>query len=326
MAIASTSCCLTGDRRRLPGPRWPAASRRCRRRRRARGLRSGGGAARSGRGLWNLRLYMSGPVAAPDLQHVAETGGRHQRGLHAAPLGDGVDDDGRAVDEGDHRRRIDLRQRGWRASTPSAKLAGVVEAFAAQTRPDASSKATTSVKVPPMSTASADPRLRRRSPSPCHTGPSALLARAVQMTDVDAIDLTSDLGGDVPIAHVVEDQVTLAFVGITPAAAVAGDDADEIAAASGRLVTRPPRITLAVAAHDLEEVARSLLTTGNAPGPLHGAAERGEQEAAAVGLRTRNSRMVPNPPRRRPAPPPAATLSALRSMARGKACSMTSAG
>jgi hypothetical protein len=47
-------------------------------------------------------------VAASNLQHVAKTGGCHQRGLHAAPLGDGVDDHGRPMDEGDHRSRFDL--------------------------------------------------------------------------------------------------------------------------------------------------------------------------------------------------------------------------
>jgi hypothetical protein len=58
--------------------------------------------------LVELEVVHVRAVAASDLQHVAETGGCHERGLHAAPLGDGVDDDGRPVDEGDHGSRIDL--------------------------------------------------------------------------------------------------------------------------------------------------------------------------------------------------------------------------
>ena len=61
---------------------------------------------------------------------------------------------------------------------PSATLAGVVETFAAQTAPDDSSKTTTSVKVPPMSTA-------RRSRG---KGLTAFPVRA--QIDVGAIDLS----------------------------------------------------------------------------------------------------------------------------------------
>ena len=57
--------------------------------------------------LVELEVVHVRAVAAPDLQHVAEAGGRHERGLDAAALRDGVDDDSRPVDEGDDRGRVD---------------------------------------------------------------------------------------------------------------------------------------------------------------------------------------------------------------------------
>ena len=103
--------------------------------------------------LVELEVVHVRAVAAPDLQHIAEAGRRHERGLHAAALGDGVDDDGRPVDEGDDRGRGRCA-RGDRVEDTVGEIGGGRRDLRlAQRRRSPRRRRTTSVKVPPMSTA-----------------------------------------------------------------------------------------------------------------------------------------------------------------------------
>ena len=103
-----------------------------------------------------------GPVSAADLEHVAEAARGDERGQGALALGQRVDDDRRAVDEVpdvlERRTSPSVRL----ASTPSARRAGVVDAFAMPSSRVSVSKKTRSVNVPPMSVAAT--RLIRRPP------------------------------------------------------------------------------------------------------------------------------------------------------------------
>ena len=124
-------------------PSAPTRSRTSKRRRRG----------TNGCGLWNLQVVHVRAVAAPDLQHVAEAGGCHERGLDAArcvmalmttvvPWTNATTAAGSISPS--VRWRRGHRPRNWpvwsRLSLPKR-------------RRTPRRRATTSVKVPPMSTA-----------------------------------------------------------------------------------------------------------------------------------------------------------------------------
>ena len=103
--------------------------------------------------LLEIQIVGVGPVDAADLVDVAEALGGHQRGLGAGALQDGVDGDGRAVQEQARRRRSRCRPSRRRCVMPSTRRSGVDSALPKVSRPVLSSNTAMSVKVPPMSAA-----------------------------------------------------------------------------------------------------------------------------------------------------------------------------
>ena len=95
--------------------------------------------------------------------------------------------------------------------------------------------------------------------------------------DVDAIDITSDVGSDVLIAEVLEDQAPLAFVGAPQPPPLPVTTRTRSPAASGRLQARPrefscrPRMTSKELSFPVGHQQR--------PWPVHRAADGGQQKS-----------------------------------------------
>jgi len=104
-------------------------------------------------GLLGLEVVDVGAVLPADFERIAEPLGRDERGVAPRPLEHGVGGDGGAVtEELDRLGRVaacaSLASRP--STTPCSGLSGVEESLVTEMRP--SWTATTSVKVPPMST------------------------------------------------------------------------------------------------------------------------------------------------------------------------------
>ncbi len=111
-----------------------------------------------------------GPVDAADLVDVAKALGDEQRGLGAGALEDGIDGDGRAVQEQPDRAIVASPALATPALMPSTRWAGVDSALPKESLPVASSKTAMSVKVPPISAA-------RRRPAATSSGNAGVLSQ-----------------------------------------------------------------------------------------------------------------------------------------------------
>src|SRR5262249_42301029 len=133
------------------------------------------------------------PIDAADLVDIAEALRGEERARRSRPLQNGVDRNGRAVKKKARGREL---RAGLRHpfSTPVTSRAGVVSLFPRRSSPVVSSKAATSVKVPPTSAASrtrldsivlkrklrqAGRRKRRYQRRPCAATPAISVAPAV---------------------------------------------------------------------------------------------------------------------------------------------------